>query len=514
LVAAELKVAPHTRTGEIAELTKRSLPVFQTILTLGSIQAVAMGFTLVRSKIIAVAGGPASVGAISLIDQVVALVAQISTFSLPFASVKFLSAAHSESHEAFANLYMAFLRVLLRISLLGTGIGIALLVWWPAVLGRELVSYASIAILALLAIPATNLTGLLTNAMAAARRVRASGLYGVINTASLAGLCGAGILFGGLRGYYLGNLVAFIGLVVGGMLYLFRQEQLPIHAGRQNLLQELRRYPKVFSFAAALCLISFTLPVAYLLARYAVLRAQGLEAAGLLQSAMALGLALTAVMRQSNLLFLTPAMNRSGEDTEKFHKAVEFLRALSLAIGIIALPVVLFPDWWLFLLYSRKFLAAAPYVYLFVLAQTLELFAGVNIALLIGLDHIGTQVTVTLTGLAGLAALSWWLVPHYGIAGVAVAIIFDALLVFALSAWRLWQTHRLAIHRAMGWLPFSIALLIGICGAVAARFPGNTARGILIKMGVCAVFGLIGLRTLQSKNTSLLQELLQKTGGN
>src|SRR5439155_15375257 len=146
-----------------------------------------------------------------------------------------------------------------------------------------------------------------------------------------------------------------------------------------------------------------------------------------------------------------------------------------------AVPLVLFPDWWLPLLYSRRFLAASPYVYLFVLAQTLKLLAGIVLALLVGLDHIGTQVWVTLCGLASLIVVAWFLVPGYGIAGVGLAILFDSLFVFALAAWRLWTLHRFAILRAMGWLPFGVLLLIGSCGVLAVRFPINTAGSIQVK---------------------------------
>ena len=147
-----------------------SAPVIHTIATVGLIQVLSMAFTLLRSKVVALTLGTTGVGAIGLIDQVATLIAQISTFSLPVAAVKFLSAAHSESRDAFARLYSAFLRVLLVLSLIGTAIGVALLLGRPEVLGRELTPYSSLAILALLALPATNVSTLVTNTLAAARR--------------------------------------------------------------------------------------------------------------------------------------------------------------------------------------------------------------------------------------------------------------------------------------------------------------------------------------------------------
>jgi enterobacterial common antigen flippase len=456
-----------------------------------------MCFQLARSKAVAVMLGPNGVGAISLIDQSAGLVAQICTFSLPFAAVKFLSAAHGQGQHRFASLYAALLRAVLIVSLVGTAFGIALLIWWPVMLGEELARYAGIGVLALLAIPATNLVSLLTSTMAAARRAHASAAYGAYNAAILSMLCTGGVLLAGLRGYYLGNLLALAALALGGLWYLSKREGLAIFAQGVSLWHEMRRSPGVIHFAVSLYVVSFSMPAAYLIARYAILNSQGLEGAGLLQSAMALSIALTLVMRQSNMLFLTPAMNRVGKAEEKLSEAVEYLRAFSLVIALVAVPLVLFPDWWLPLLYSRRFLDAAPYVYLFVLAQTLKLLAGIVLAVLVGLDHIITQVWVTLCGLASLAAIAWILAPLCGIAGVGVATLFDGLLVFALATWRLWALTRFSILPAMGWLPAGVVLLIGSCGVLAVRFPSNTPGSILLKSTICLFLGLAALKILR-----------------
>jgi antigen flippase len=469
-----------------------------------------MCFQLARSKAVAVALGPDGVGAISLIDQSAGLVAQISTFSLPFAAVKFLSAAHGRSHQSFASLYAALVRAVLIVSLVGTVFGTALLIWWPAILGDELVRYAGIGVLALLAIPATNLVSLLTNTIAAARRMHASAAYGAYSAAILALLCTGGVLLAGLRGYYLGNLVALAALALGGLWYLAKREKLAIFARGVSLWHEMRRSPEVINFAISLYVVSFSMPVAYMIARYAVLNSRGLEEAGLLQSAMALSLALAAVMRQAGTTFLIPAMNRAGKAEEKFHEAVEYMRAFSLVIAVVAVPLVLFPDWWLPLLYSRRFLDASPYVYLFVLGKTLELLAGIILAVLVGLDHIGTQAWIALCSLASLAVVAWLLVPRYGIAGVGIAVVLYGLLIFALAAWRLWTLHRFSMLRAMGWLPVGVVLLIGACGMLAVRFPSNSAGSTLMKGAICLFLAFLGLKILRDRDGSFARNWVHR----
>jgi antigen flippase len=499
-----IKEAPAMRVG-----APRDLTAFRTIVAIGAVQVVTMLFMLVRSKVVALTAGPAGVGAISVVDQVVVLIAQISTFSLPFASIKMLSAAHSEGRESFARGYAAFLRLLLVISVLGAAVGITLVLVRPSLLGSELVSYRSIVIVALMAIPATNLSALVTNALAAARRVRASALLGLVTAIALAAASISGILLAGLYGYYVGNVIAVVVLAIAAMLYLSRAEDVRSLKGPVNPLKEVLRYPETLSFAGALYVISFTTPLAFLVARYALVRKGGFEGAGLLQAAMGLALALRTVMRSSNALFLTPAMNRRGESGHKFQNATEFSRGLALTIGIVALPMVLFPEWGLRVLYSSRFTTAAPFVFLFVLAESLQLLAGVNQALLIGLNYIGSHVTIAVLSDFSLAAISWWLVPRYGIGGVALALLFSPILVFVLTALRLRLGQRMAIYKSIGWLPFYVIGVIGIAGAVVSWSGSNTLIVTLLKALFWAAVAFSLLKVITKGNTNLIKSLRQ-----
>ncbi len=492
------------RVGSTGNLT-----VFRTIIAIGAVQVVTMLFMLVRSKVVAISAGPAGVGAISVVDQVVVLVAQISTFSLPYASIKMLSAAHSEGRESFARGYTAFLRLLLVISVLGAAVGITLVLVRPSLLGSELLPYRSIVIVALIAIPATNLTALITNALAAARRVRDSALLGLVTAIALAVASISGILLAGLYGYYVGNVIAVVALAIAGMVYLSRAEGMRKPKGPLNPLKEVLRYPKTLSFAGTLYVVSFTTPLAYLVARYALVRKGGFEAAGLLQAAMGLALALRTVMRSSNALFLTPAMNRLGESGHKFQNAVEFSRGLALTIGMVALPMVLFPDWGLRILYSSRFTSAAPFIFVFVLAESLQLLAGVNQALLIGLNYIGTNVTIAVMADLSVVAISWWLVPRYGIGGVALALLFSPILVFVLTSLRLRMGAQMAIYRDIGWLPFYVIAVIGVAGAVVSWSGSNTVTIILLKASFWFAFAFSLLKMITKGNTGLLTSLRQ-----
>ena len=467
-----------------------SFPVLQTILTIGVIQVATMACYVVRTKIVAVTTGPTGVGTISVIDQLVALVTQISTFSLPFAAVKFLSAAHSQSREEFARKYVAFLRALLLISVTGAALSIAVVSGWPAALGSKLSGSRMLVILALLAIPAANLAGLLTNTMAAARRTRASALMGFWTACAMATLAGGGILLARLLGYYVGALAAWVLVAAGGIVYLAKTEGLRVHGRRLRLLEELKAHREILRFAGAIYVTSFTTPLAYLVMRYAVLHFGDFGAVGILQAAMGPGLALATVMRASNSLFLTPLMNRRIGEAEKFEGAMHFFKAFCLAIVFAALPIVLFPHLLLLVLYSLRFAAAALFVYLFVVAEAIQLLTGVNQALLIGLDQVRAAVVISILGDTVIAGVSLGLVPRFGINGVAIALLSQGLLVFALTAWRLWKTHRMAIPAAMGWFPVLTLAGLVVIGAAARNFAANTPAVLGTKAALWLAFGV------------------------
>jgi len=215
---------------------------------------------------------------------------------------------------------------------------------------------------------------------------------------------------------------------------------------------------------------SFTTPLADLVARLAVLRVGGLPAVGLFQAAIGLALALKTVIRASFAVYFMPAVNRRSDTKEKFGETVEFIQALSVITGIMAVPLVLFPELWLTLLYSRTFAQVSPYVWLFALAVVVQLFGAATQMLIAGLDHIGTFALAFVAGDLVTGALSWWLVPHIGIYGVGIAMLLNGLFMFAVGAWKIWSKHRLKIHEAVG----SSTLLT--LGAIAA---GGTTANVL-----------------------------------
>jgi O-antigen/teichoic acid export membrane protein len=115
--------------------------MFKIILTIGSIQALAVCVQFIKSKMVAVYLGPAGVGVVGTIDQFVQLIAYISSLSLPAASIKFLSKSHSEGQEAFKRSYAGFFKLLFLLSVAGAVLTAGTTLLKPDLLGEQVEKY-------------------------------------------------------------------------------------------------------------------------------------------------------------------------------------------------------------------------------------------------------------------------------------------------------------------------------------------------------------------------------------
>lgn len=440
---------------------------------LGALQVGVMVANLIRVKLVAVEVGPAGVGLQTLVDQIVVLVAIGCTFSMPFAAVRFLSYAHDEEGRAFARAFTAFRRVLTVLSLLGLLIATAVVLTVPGVFGEEISNHVDLLLIGLAAIPVVNLLTLVTQAIAASGRATASAAVTLAHWTLVAILAGGGLLVDGLRGYFIGVAVGTGLVLLAGGAYLRRVERIQDRGGPIRTLAELRRRPGVIRFALVQSVLTLTTPVAYLVARYAVLGDGGLRDAGLLAAALAIAQALTALLAPANALFLTPALNRADPPEIKLGHMLEYRRA---ALGMIAvgmLPALLLPEILLRLLFDAEFVPASSYVYVFVLAEAFVVVSAIHQALLVGLDDFGVNVVYVLAGQLLMGVLIVVLVPLTGVAGVGVAMIANHALVLALTTRRLGRRHRMQAGRDLGGgVPVAAAALAAI-GAIVAWLPSD-----------------------------------------
>ena len=456
--------------------------MFRIILTIGTIQILAIAINFIRTKLVAVLVGPEGVGVISTIDQVVQSAAYFSALSLPFASVKFLSKAHSEGDESFKRTYASFLKTLMMLSAAGTIVVTSIVFFRPQLLGQEVLKYKVLLLVALFGLPTAVLGGFFTQVFAAAQKYKHSSTLAVITGAALTTASVIGITVAGVLGLYVGNVIAGTLVSVGVLIYLRKAFDLPLYNRAASFIAELKHNPNIIPFSFMLYLGALTYSLSFLAVRYAVLKNYGEANAGLLQAAIALSLAIGLVLNPANGLFLTPIMNRNIEKAEKIKAAIEFEKKLAIILSLISMPVVLFPHLMLTILFSTKFVVASQFVFLFVISQCIAQLAGVHQALLIGFDDLKAYSVMTCAGHISLGLLAWFLVPRFGILGVSIAFITAYSIIFVSTFLRLKLKHSFSFSWDLNSL-FSYGLVALLtAGIIAGRYEEWDAAVVIFKV--------------------------------
>lgn len=463
---------------ETAELAPSpSFRPLQAIVALGGIQVFTMLAGLARTKLLAVLLGPAGVGVASVVDQIVSLVAQLGSLSIPFVGLKFLARARDGAADETRHIYDALVMLLVVSSITAAAIGIGIAAIRPSFFGDALTPYRSVIIVALIGVPPFAIGPLLRNAMAALERHRQSAVAAFIGAVLTVAAAAIGVEIGGLVGLYVANALVLVVMVVGMQWYLGRSLGLGLSTdlAAGAAVRALRSQPGLPRFAASMYVLALTSPFAYLLARSMLLSTHGAVEAGLVAAAYGIGVSIRLVLSQANGLYLMPLVNRHGPKTEKTSAVAEYLRILIVLVVLSTLIFVLFPAQWLRVLYSAGFLDAVPLVTVFVLAEAVLLVAGVYQALLIGFDDVSGYLACTVAGHLITIALARALVTSQGGVGVGLAFLAGNSVILVASATRLLRAH--GARQVFAPLPpLVIALIaIGAAGWWIPRASGPTA---------------------------------------
>jgi O-antigen/teichoic acid export membrane protein len=226
--------------------------------------------------------------------------------------------------------------------------------------------------------------------------------------------------------------------------------------------------------------------------RATVLENFGVAAAGVLQAAIGISLAINLLLNPLNGLLLTPLLNRVLDERQKHREAEEFQRKLLLPITIVILLPALFPDLAVIALYSSRFVEAAHVVYWFVLSQALMQIAGIYMALMIGLDRLKAYATVMMVGAAANAVLAVLLVPPLGLSGAGIAAFTSASLVALGTFSYLRARVGFKLDRTVWLGTLFLFVGIGLAGAFVGTRPSLELPNLIAKSLICIAFvGLI-----------------------
>ncbi len=430
---------------------------------IGALQVLGGFIFFLRTKVIALVLGPSGVGVVSVIDQFVQLMLQLSAFAIPFAAIKVLSKAHSESAETFRATYAGLLRLLLILGSIGAGLGIGLIALRPSWASGSLAAHAPLVAIGLLALPAMILHGFFRNAPAAALRPITSAVWDVATAAIMTAFVIAGIMLFSVLGYFVGALVGCVLVSLSYYLYLARRFGLSIAGRPMSVRGLLKANPLLVELSLASYVGSFVTPLALLVVRAMVLEDYGVATAGLLQAAIGISLSINLV--QKRLLF---------------------------AIAIIALPPILYPDLVVIVLYSHEFVEAAHALPWFVLSQAMIQIGGVYNVLMIGLDRLWGYAVVMVVGTAANVALAIVLVPPLGLLGAGIAAFASASLLALGTFGYLYAREGFRIGRAAGLGTLLLFVGLGLAGAFVGTRPSFGVPNLVAKSLLCVlVWGLV-----------------------
>jgi PST family polysaccharide transporter len=459
----------------------------QAIVSLGAIQVLAMLSGIARVKVLAVLLGPSGVGVAGVIDTVVSLVVQVGSLSIPFAALKFIARGHSRTGGEVARLHLAFTKALTISVCVATTIAIGIVFTRPALLGDALVTHQAAVLAALAGVPAIALGTMLRNVLAALGGHRESALVGLAAAVALVAASYLGVRTAGLPGLFIGNLAVAVLTVVITQLYLGRRFGLPAFSLHVRALDAFRAEREFFRFAGSMYVLAMTSPLTYLVSRSFILERSGAAAAGFLFAGYNVGLSVRTVLNQANGLYLTPLVNRGSPLAQRAAASAEYMRILLVLFVLSALPLALFPQQVVALLYESKFAPASALIGVFIVAEGVLLLAGVYQALLVGVDDTLGFLACTVTGHFATLALTVPLAARWGPLGVGMAFVSGNGLILVLATVRLVLRHRL--RETLRPIPL-VAMGVSVVAACAWSVVVFPRVASTLRLGACIVVWL------------------------
>lgn len=405
--------------------TPGSVQTAKVAFTTGALQSVVMLLTLVRSKLFALLLGPVGVGIVSTLDQLVQFVVQASSFGLTMAPTRVVPRVAGRGDEAIGRAYRALLvAILLCVGVVAAVLVVATLLGTGSLAGRVELPREATAI-ALAGAPLAALTLFFTSMFSVTLGHRASMIFVIGSTAVSLAFSYLAARIGGVAGLYVGALLAgvLVAAIAAWRLSVYWRAARP--SAGVSIRSELAGHDRLGAFLGTVYVLSFAQPLAFLLVRSVIVESRGAVEAGHFQAAFAISGVLTMLLTQTGRLYFEPQVNRESAPRARALMTHEYMRVMTGLMVCGALPLALFPDLAIRLLFSSEFLPAAGSLYLFVLADCMFLGSWIYLATLRAQDDIAWSFWITLLGNVALAVAAWMLVPRWGLTGAAVAFLLS-----------------------------------------------------------------------------------------
>jgi O-antigen/teichoic acid export membrane protein len=481
--------------------------VIRALISIGFLQFLSMLLLLGRTKIIALFLGPEGVGVIATVDRVTAVIAQTLSLSLPFAALRFLPAAQRESADEAEALYRSMRNVAVALLAVATIVCVGIAAAAPGLWGRALVSYQGALILAFAALPVIGLVPFLTNAFAATTghvaSMRFTLAHGVVFVfAAIAAAAGLGV-----AGFYGAYALLGTALVLAAILKLRVPGAKKVRP-RRSLAKAFKLPRDVWRFGFWLFPLTFAAPYAARYVQYSVLRLYGAGSAGILQGAIGIGLSVRTLLGAAHSIFLTPNVNRQADSAERMMWTNDFQRHMVLIFVGVLPPILLFSDIELAVLYAPAFVAAAPFVALFVAAEVITLLSGSYQALILADNRLRFHVAQNFTAQLLVAGIAVIAIPRLELTGAGLAMLSAPIFMFASTILYLRRQFGVRLSPEAAHMSLLALGMLLVCGVIGSLFPGMSAIRLGAKAIACVIVWLVALAVMPAPDRARVRSTL------
>lgn len=408
--------------------------MFKIIVSLAGIQILQAVIQIIKMKFVTVMMGAEGLGVISLINQFVQLVIQVSTLALPWVATRFMAIGFSRGSEEFSKQVRVFFKGIWYLSIfgmLGTGL---FLYGYDYLLDPALQKYKLIGLISLSMVLPTSIKGFLLSVFATAGRYRFAALTTLANVCVVSFSVLMGAWLGGIPGFFLGQAIAEYVTMFYCLLRLRSDMEISPFSGSEKTLVELRKLKGSLELIVYGCVLYWLYPAAQTLVRYTLLKNGGEKFVGLYQALHGMVLYITLALSQATNLYLDPILKRDIPVTEKFAVAGKCLRTISFLMGLAMLLVGVFPELFLRTLYSAEFVVGADYLYFFLCLEFVNVLSGIYLPMLIGEGFYRSHFLLGIVVHTAVPVICVLAVPQYGFWGVigaySFAAVFTAILIF------------------------------------------------------------------------------------
>ena len=438
--------------------------ILRSSALMGGAQVVVLAAAFVRAKAIAMILGASGVGLIGIFNAFSGNVASFAGWGLGTSGVRLIAGAPDELKPAKV---AAVRRMGWVLSFLG--LALALLLFWPVGIATFSSSqYATEMAIVACAVPC----GIASSAWSAV--LQASGKVASLAKVQIAGAL-AGLLIGLPAVFLWGTIGIALSIMLAAavpafVLWRAARAECQVSAGSSAETEDLGRLVKL---GGALMLVGWLGQLSAYLVRLAIVRQEGLDAAGYYQAAFAISGSLPGFVFAAMGADFFPRVAAAKDETEaRSITEKQILAGLLLGIPVIV-GLLTLGKICVRLLYANSFDAAIPLLTWMTWGVFVRIIAWPLGFRLLARGSAKAMITIEGLSAAVSAAVSVGLLYRYGLLGCAVGFLvgqlFYAALLLALSYRHSARTFEAGTFAAIG----GSAFLAGVAQLFVSRFDGD-----------------------------------------